>query len=218
MKLFVWDLHGTLEEGNENAVIDISNEVLARYGYAERFRYEDGKHLYGARWFEYFTWLLPDDSPKERALDLQEACFELSESNPELQYRWLKPTPHSHDVLSAISVEHDQILVSNTRTANLEVFLKILAIDRFFPRGKAWAADQPNGKAPLRKPDLLKQYLDSSGSTYEDTVIIGDSPSDMKLKEVSGGTTFLYSHPGFAFRECAADFKIRDLREVLKVS
>ena len=58
MKLFTWDLHGTLEYGNDRVVIDIGNQVLADHGYAQRFTYADSRALYGRPWTEYFRWLL----------------------------------------------------------------------------------------------------------------------------------------------------------------
>lgn len=63
--------------------------------------------------------------------------------------------------------------------------------------------------------DVLTDYLRGSDE-YEQIVIIGDSPSDMRLKRVAGGVTYLYAHPDFAFRNCEADHRIRDLRKVLE--
>jgi phosphoglycolate phosphatase-like HAD superfamily hydrolase len=214
MKLFVWDLHGTLERGNDRAVVDISNQVLESNGFRERFTYEDGQALYGRKWYEYFVWLLGDHS-YERALRLQEECFTLSESDPQLQYQHIEPTPYVAEVLSAISLRHDQILISNTRAATLDVFVKALELESYFPHDKAFAVDQHMADAVRTKADALHEYLAEQHVAYDQVVIIGDSPSDMELKRIAGGLTYLYAHPEFQFRECAADFRIRDLREVL---
>lgn len=40
MKLFVWDFHGTLEKGNENAVLEITNRILKALVY-ERLMSEE---------------------------------------------------------------------------------------------------------------------------------------------------------------------------------
>jgi hypothetical protein len=37
----------------------------------------------------------------------------------------------------------------------------------------------------------------------------------MNLKKVAGGTTYLFAHPGTEFRRSRADYRIRDLRQVL---
>jgi phosphoglycolate phosphatase-like HAD superfamily hydrolase len=214
MKLVVWDLHGTLEQGNERSVIDISNLVLDQFNYHQRFSYDDNPVLYGLKWYEYFSWLLPDDS-HARHLELQEACFELSETRPDLQCRWMQPTSHAILVLNAISEGHDQILISNTRPSSLAMFIKTLDYERFFSRSNAFAVDAHTAEARLTKADVLSKYLADTDRSYDELLIVGDSPSDMKLRDVSGGITYLYAHPGLDFRACDADFKIGDLREVL---
>ncbi|MFY1615967.1 HAD family hydrolase [Micromonospora sp. WMMD736] len=213
MKLFVWDLHGVLERGNDRAVVDISNEVLSTFGYAQRFGYEDGRRLYGHKWYEYFATLLPAESHR-RHLELQDACFILSEERPELQYRWMTPTPHVATVLSAVAASHQQIVISNTRPGTLDMFLKLLDLTDHFVPGRAFAVDQHVRDVKTTKRDVLACYLTGQPS-FDEIVIIGDSASDMRLVEVAGGTTYLFAHPDFAFRNCNADFRIRDLRRVL---
>jgi phosphoglycolate phosphatase-like HAD superfamily hydrolase len=217
MKLFVWDLHGVLEIGNHRAAVDISNKILSRFGRPERFTYEDGILLYGRKWYEYFEWLLPDTA-HDYHLSLQDACFRFSEFDLAIQRHWLKPTTNAWEVLSAIGEKHHQILIANTRSGNLELFLKTLQLEKFFPSPNvALAVDGHTQDAHRTKNDVLSDYLEtgSSDREYEEIVIIGDSPSDMRLRDVAGGVTYLYAHPEFSFRDCAADFKIRDLRAVL---
>ncbi|GGM24661.1 MULTISPECIES: HAD family hydrolase [Micromonospora] len=213
MKLFVWDLHGVLEQGNDRAVVDISNEVLSSFGYTPRFGYADGRRLYGHKWYEYFAFLLPEE-PHERHLQLQDACFTLSEERPELQYRWMQPTPHVNDVLAGIAARHQQIVISNTRPGTLDMFLKLLELTDYFTPDRAFAVDQHVRDVQTTKKDVLAQYL-ATRAPFEEIVIIGDSAGDMHLAEVAGGTTYLFAHPGFAFRKCPSDFRIRDLRTIL---
>jgi phosphoglycolate phosphatase-like HAD superfamily hydrolase len=217
MKLFVWDLHGVLEFGNHQAAVDISNQILSNFGHLERFTYEDGTVLYGRKWYEYFEWLLPDNT-HDYHLSLQDACFQFSEFDLAIQRQWLKPTTHAWDVLSTIGEKHHQILISNTRSGNLELFLKTLQLEKFFPNPSvALAVDGHAQNAQRTKNDVLSDYLatECGNNEYDEIVIIGDSSSDMRLRDVAGGVTYLYAHPEFSFRDCAADFKIRDLRDVL---
>lgn len=217
MKLFVWDLHGVLEVGNDRAVVDISNEVLRRSGRRERFTYEDGIVLYGRKWYEYFEWLLPDTT-HDHHLSLQDECFQLSECDLAIQRHWLTPTANAWEVLETIGEKHHQILISNTRSGNLELFLKTLQLEKFFPSPcVALAVDGHTQNARRTKNDVLSDYLSArpDDEKYEQIIIIGDSPSDMRLRDVAGGVTYLYAHPEFSFRDCVADFKIRDLQAVL---
>lgn len=57
--LVVWDFHGTLERGNEYAVLETSNDVLEQWGYSERFTEEDAIRLYGLKWQAYFADIPP---------------------------------------------------------------------------------------------------------------------------------------------------------------
>jgi phosphoglycolate phosphatase-like HAD superfamily hydrolase len=68
---------------------------------------------------------------------------------------------------------------------------------------------------PRSKDAALASYLSHTADSYEEIVIIGDSPEDMSLKAVAGGTTYLFAHSGAEFRECSADYRIRDLRQIL---
>lgn len=97
--------------------------------------------------------------------------------------------------------------------------MKTLQLEKFFPSlSVTLAVDGHSQNARRSKNDVLADYLssDPSRDQYDEIVIIGDSPSDMQLQDVAGGVTYLYAHPKFTFRECTADFRIRDLRKVLE--
>jgi phosphoglycolate phosphatase-like HAD superfamily hydrolase len=208
MKLFTWDLHGTLEYGNDRLVIDISNQVLADHGYTQRFSYADSSALYGRPWNEYFSWLLEGgDDGRDRLL--RDACTAIADENPERYYRQIKPTPHAHAVLRAIAdAQHDQILISNARGKTLRTFIRALGYADFFPEERAFAV---GGRA---KEDALSDYL-RTRDEYDELVIIGDTAHDMRLAAVAGGATYLFAHPGSRFPDCPADHQIRDLRHLL---
>ncbi|MBU6389829.1 hypothetical protein KGQ71_04940, partial [Patescibacteria group bacterium] len=74
MKLFVWDFHGVLEKGNEQAVLEVSNLILRDFGFDQQFSREEIYRLYGQRWCDYFAHLLPD-TQEELHLQLQHACI-----------------------------------------------------------------------------------------------------------------------------------------------
>jgi len=118
MKLFVWDYHGVIEQGNEISSWDVTNRVLNDYGYIERLSQEDAKKLYGNKWYEYFEHILPNES-HERHLELQQAGFDFTQNNPKQIAKFIKPTPYVHDVLEEIAKNHEQILISNTDPGSL---------------------------------------------------------------------------------------------------
>jgi phosphoglycolate phosphatase-like HAD superfamily hydrolase len=212
-KLFVWDFHGVLEEGNENAVREISNCVLAEHGYPERFSDEDISTLYGRKWYEYFTHLLPGESV-DTHVALQAACQSYPEARNIIN-RYVRPTPQSHGVLREVQDSgNEQVLISNCSPRSLEFFIDCCNVRQFFPDGRRFAVSAHAPGCHVHKNLALEEFL--KGRQYGGIVIIGDSPADMELVQVRGGVTYLYTHPGKQFRECPADYRINDLRELLR--
>lgn len=213
MKLFVWDFHGVLEKDNDLAVLDISNIVLEQAGFSERFSEEDNRNYYGLKWFQYFEKLLPGLT-NEQHLALQAACFRYAEENMDILSKYIKPNDHITEVLQAIKrAGHDQIIISNTRPADLVWFVHAVEIEEYFPEDKIFGvnAHEKHGS----KKDALINYL--GDKNFEDIVIVGDTSNDMKLKDVKGGISYFYNHPHVARHNNAdADYTITDLREILR--
>lgn len=211
MKLFVWDLHGVLESGNEAALLEQLNSVLEMDGYSERFGEKDVDSCYGLKLHEYFSYILPRLGLEE-CLKLSELFNDFSFSNPQIISSHIRPTDFSYDVLSRIAKNAYQILVSNADAKSVKFFLGLLKMGGGYFREVLAVGDYVNG---VSKKDVFSRFM--AGKDFESIVTIGDSPSDMELKKVSpNSVSYLYAHPGRAFRECKADYRIRDLREVLR--
>lgn len=210
MKLFVWDFHGVLEKDNELAVLDISNSILALHGYDARFSEADVRTYYGLKWYEYFEKILPGFD-KEVYLQLQAECFEFDNKN--IAAKYIKPNDYALNVLKRIEAKgHDQILLSNTRPYDLDWFLDLVGMKKYFSETKRFGvnAHQTHGN----KSEALRDYL--KNNNFDDVIIIGDSESDMALKDVSGGVTYFYSHPHIKLSSAVkADYIITDLRQIL---
>ena len=87
-------------------------------------------------------------------------------------------------------------------------FLRRTGMEELFPEEYAFGVHTRNGD-DRSKAEALRDFL--QGRKYDSIVAVGDSPHDL-----IGDVNFLYAHPGRAFRECAADYRIRDLREIKK--
>jgi phosphoglycolate phosphatase-like HAD superfamily hydrolase len=214
MKLFIWDLHGTLEQGNEDAAIEVSNLALEQSGYKKRFRQEDSRTLYGLKWYEYFEWLLPDE-PHETHVALQAVSFELSDAHPEIIARYMRPADHAAEVLQAIhESQHCQILISNTKPTSVPAYLAALEMQHFFGVDNAFSVNAHAREAKRTKEDVLSDYL--TGKQLDKIVVIGDSGTDLRLAQAHDATLYLYAHPGYDFRAEGGAYRIRDLRKVLR--
>lgn len=211
MKLFVWDFHGVLEKDNDLAVLDISNSILALHGYKVRLTETDVRAYYGFKWYEYFEKVLPG-LEKEVYLALQAECFDYD--NKAIVAKYIKPTDYALEVLKTIrSKGHDQILLSNTRPYDIDWFIDLVGMKKYFPKAKLFGVNAHQTHS--NKSEALKEYI--KDKDFDSVVIIGDSESDMVLKEVTGGVTYFYSHPHLELNTAVkADYVITDLREILK--
>jgi phosphoglycolate phosphatase-like HAD superfamily hydrolase len=213
-KLFVWDFHGTLEKGNELAAIEISNSALQKHGFKERFTYQDAINLYGRKWFQYFEYLLPDE-PHETHVMLQHECFEWPNVE-EIVKHYLKPNDHVLEVLGTIkNIPHDQILLSNTSTKALPIFIAAAGLNAFFDETNSFAVMAHSKEVLRSKVHVLQEILE--GKKYDDIIVVGDSLSDMELAKIECAKGFFYRHPGQSM-EVALGANIRpinDLREIL---
>jgi phosphoglycolate phosphatase-like HAD superfamily hydrolase len=212
VKLFVWDFHGVLEKDNEKAVKVISNLILKQAGFSEQLNDTQNEEYLGLKWYQYFEQLLPQIS-KEKCLELQAACFEFVEKNPDILTNNIKPNDHAATVLAKISSSNNQqIIISNTRQNDLFRFLENVGIRDFFKDDNIIGvnAHQTHGS----KIDALKAYL--KDKQFDSIVTIGDSESDLKLGRAVGAITYFYKHPNKKHNQTDdADYFINDLRGVL---
>ncbi len=216
MKLFIWDLHGTLEQGNERAAVDMSNQILERFGYHERFSDTDVFKLYGLKWFQYFEYLLPNE-PSDRHFELQEACFALSNSpaGAKIVADYMVPAPHAVETLDAIHrSRHHQVLLSNTKDESVPFYVDALGLGDYFGANNAIAVNQHAKNATRTKQMAVESYV--ADKAYDRLIVIGDSGGDMALAEAVGAIGYLYAHPNITFRSEHGDHHIHDLREVLQ--
>lgn len=215
-KLFIWDFHGTLEKGNDSAVLEITNRALESSNLTRRMTAAEAELLAGKRWHEYFAFLLPE-LPHSAHLTLQSQCISISQKHPEITAKYIQINAHAIEVLETIkSSHHTQILVSNTQPHSLDQFLKAVQIEHFFPSTHRVGVDNHTQKDLTKKKWLTSFLMDNQ---YDGGIIsIGDSPADIELIECHPkGVGYLYSYPERPHRNVTFKcHKITSLKDVLK--
>ncbi len=217
MKLFVWDFHGVLEKGNDDAIVEITNLALESHGYFRRMTQHEAEILAGMCWHEYFSFLLPELS-NEKCKELQSTCFKISQKHPEIVEKYIQLNEHADFVLSSIqNSKHQQILISNTAPKSLDFFIETVGIEKYFLQSHRFGIDSHTQKT-ITKKNCLAEFLKNKNH-FESIISIGDSPSDMALTDLNiplQGIGYLYSHPDRQHRTAKCHYKINDLRYVLQ--
>jgi phosphoglycolate phosphatase-like HAD superfamily hydrolase len=214
-KLFVWDFHGTLEHGNDFAVHEITNLILEDQGYKRRMSIDEAFKLSGHRWYEYFSILMPKINP-ETCVHLQNLCISVSQKHPEIVAKHIKITPNALKVLESIDKSrHEQIVLSNTQPKSLDMFLRSVNIEHYFPPQHRLAADS-HCQTRKTKKDWLNEFL-TEKSFPGGLICIGDSLGDVELASCHpNGVGYLFSHPDRAHRCNQFPNRITDLTDILK--
>lgn len=216
MKLFVWDLHGTLEKGTEKACLEISNVVLKEQGWKETYSREEINLYYGRQWRNIFKEKIKgeEESYYER---LEQRAFQIATENFSIVEKYIQRNDHVIEVLTAIKDKgHKQILLSNVTPENLEKFLDALELKTFFPEGNYFATGNEKGKNP--KVTAFQRIIETY-TELQDCIFIGDRIEDLEPVWITRGYTFLYSHPEKPFLQCSGmlpDEKITNLRKILE--
>jgi phosphoglycolate phosphatase-like HAD superfamily hydrolase len=214
MKLFVWDFHGVLEQGNDDAVLEITNNALEIHQLSRRMSLAESRQLSGLRWHEYFNYLLPEIS-LEDCLNLQLTCYEITQKNPEIIAKYIRPNKHVDSVLEQINkTGNQQILISNSHPTALDLFVEMVGVQKYFPKDFRFGVDSHTQKK-FTKKDCLLNFLNKK--SYKNIISIGDSKGDMDLiEDMSIGIGYSYCHPEKERRFSTKHHEINDLRQVLK--
>jgi len=196
--LFAWDFHGTLEQDNEFAVIEASNQSLIEHGYDVQVTQQDLQELYGRPWGDYFRKLVPRISDAK----VEELVARSRQLGLPAAGRHCKPRVHAHSTLKKIMDEgHTNIIVSNATQRDLEFFMKITGVTPYIHT--AYGVNGNKHKTIINHP-----------GTYSRIIMIGDTENDIKAGKRANATTYLVQNG--EPRPTEADYVITDLRDVLK--
>jgi phosphoglycolate phosphatase-like HAD superfamily hydrolase len=212
VNLFVWDFHGVLEKDNENAVVEVTNQVLSEFGEKARVDLKFCKDLYGKKWGIYYKTACPH-LDEDIILKMVNRGVEITQQT-DVIYKHIKPMEFSHEILDKIrKAGHENMIISNTEPKALDKYLDSVKITHLIDHKIGADSHRKGAHGQNSKIPLLKNFLNSK--SYNKVLVIGDSETDIELGKAVGAVTYLFSrennHP-----DVDADFKINDLREVLK--
>lgn len=180
MKVFCWDLNGTLEEGSEIALTEAINESLAKRGIKRMVSTEDVFRFFGGDADKLAREVSSVTIPRE---ELEELTFTKAE-------KYVKPTEGAEEALSEVRRRGDMnVVVSGSGARMVKRYLEVtrlmpyvngyIGIDTFqIMYSKMGIAAEIRG-VYVEKTKALLQFADHS---YVDRVVmVGDSTIDMRV-------------------------------------
>ncbi len=208
-RLFVWDYHGTLCTGAEDALKIILDNVLGSFGIERKVSSEEVRGLFGQPLGDFFRYFQPAIDHAQVA----EMTNFFEKLSKDIAPTHIKPRENVHAVLGEIRKRGDvNVVVSSTPPHRLLDFLEMISIQDLIDHyiGIPYAIEYRGGKAVAYKARKVKEF---AAGRFSSVVMTGDSETDMEIGRRLGATTFFLSDKPYV----NADKIISDLSEVLGV-
>ena len=215
-KLFAWDFHGTLEQGTEVGFAEILRKLARENNYKTTIRLAEVRKLFGISILDYLKHFFPKLSDKEiYALRTQIK----DRQNRKHIEKYVKPAPFAHDVLENIkSVGHKNIVVSTSSRPHIIRFLEIVDMMKYFDGifGTDRHALDKHFDIVKEKTKVIKSFAKKHKIPNKNIIVIGDREGEIEAGILLGAKTYQYIQPEITHIVTRAQFKIYDLREVLR--
>jgi phosphoglycolate phosphatase-like HAD superfamily hydrolase len=212
--LFVFDFHGTLVEGNDEAVLESTNLSLEKHNRKERATLEFCVKNEGKPWSDYFKELCPDANEDEIKSMVRVALSFDDYVIP----KYVKPIENSINTLEKIKRNGDTIIVvSSTNKKAFKEYLKHIKIrpliDEFI--GITGEKETKGGYGIAEwKGKKIKEFI--GNNNFNEKYVIGNNIDDIKGGKIAGAVTLFFSKGG---KKCPiADYSIKDLKEILSLT
>ena len=215
-KLFAWDFHGTLEQGTEVGFAEILRKLARENNYKTTIKLAEVRKLFGISILDYLRHFFPKLSDKE--------IYELRTQIRDRQNRkhiekYIKPAPFAHDVLENIkAVGHKNIVVSTSSRPHITRFLEVIDVMKYFDGifGTDRHALDKEFDIADEKAKVIKSFTKKNKVATKNIIVIGDREGEIEAGISLGAKTYQYIQLEIPHIVTRADFKIYDLREVLR--
>ena len=196
--------------------MQILKDLALQIKYEATIELEEVRRLFGISVLDYLKHFFPELSEKE-ILALRKKIR--TKQNREHIKKYIKAAPYAHDVLSKIKkTDHRNIVVSTSSKPHIRRFLRVVDLEKYFDRIFGIDRHSFDGEFDIasEKAKAIESYAKKCRITKKDIVVIGDRPGDVNAGILLGAKTYQYINPDYPDIKTDADFKISDLREVLR--
>lgn len=215
-KLFAWDFHGTLEQGTEVGFAEILRKLARENNYKTTICLAEVRKLFGISILDYLRHFFPKLSDTE--------IYELKTQIKDRQNRkhiekYVKPAPYVHEVLQKIKAEgHKNIVVSTSSKPHIVRFLEVIDVAKYFDGifGTDRHAFDKHFDIVKEKSKVVRGFAKKHKIASGNIIVIGDREGEIEAGIALGAKTYQYIQPEITHIETRAQFKIYDLREILR--
>jgi len=215
-KLFAWDFHGTLETGTEVGFAEILRKLARENNYKTTIRLVEVRKLFGISILDYLRHFFPKLTHDE----LYEYRNQIRDrQNRKHIEKYVKPAPYAHEVLRKINAAgHKNIVVSTSSKPHILRFLEIVDLTEYFDEifGTDRHALDKEFDIVSEKAKVINSFAKKQKIPAKNMVVIGDREGDIDAGILLGAKTYQYIQPEIPHVATRADFKIYDLREILR--
>jgi len=215
-KLFAWDFHGTLEEGVEVGFFEILKQLKKEYETEVKITLSEVRKKYGVSVADYLRYFFPKTNLSQiKAMMKKVAQIQ----NQDHLKKFVKPAPYAVEVLKKIKkAGFENIVLSNSHSKHINPLItlvgmkslinQVFAVDRHYSHKKQNPMEE--------KSKILKKIIGKRNLKKGQLVTIGDKAADVNSGIAVGAVTYQYLRKRFPTDKTKANYKIYDLREVLR--
>lgn len=216
IKLFAWDFHGTLEEGVEVGFFEILKQLRKEYKSSVKITLSAVRRKYGVSVADYLRHFFPECNISQIKAMMKRVA---EVQNQKHLKKYVRPAPSATKVLSKIKAAgFENIVLSNSHPKHIEPLIKIVGmknlISRVYAIDRHYSSKKQN---PVEeKTRILRRIIKEKNLKRGQLIAVGDKSTDINAGILAGAITYQYLRKGFPVDKTRADYKITDLREILR--
>src|SRR3972149_8153024 len=204
-KLFVWDFHGTLEEGVEVGFFEILKKIAKKNKADRKITLRQVREKYGITVADYLRYFFPKANTSQIKKMMEEVAKIQNQNHLK---KYVRAAPQAIEVLSKIKkAGYENIVVSNSHPKHIKFLIAIVGMKNLVSR--VFAVDRHYSykkQDPIKeKVKIFKMIIKQKNLKDKQLITIGDKASDVNAGILAQATTYQYLRKEFPVDETEAD-------------
>lgn len=209
-KLVIFDLDGTLID-SMNAIVKSMNVTFAEIGMGP-YTWEDDIVRFFGKPFEDWAEILLKEAGKYSKENMEKMTNKMWDNYAKIGVKEAKMKPGAFEVLETLKKKGVKLAIAtNMRSVHMKIFFSHFGLDKYFDKA-CTVSDVEKGKP---HPDQLECILEKIHAENNETLMIGDSKTDLEFAKNAGIRIALLDSPWN--QDLRPDYRIKKLKELLEI-